>query len=1412
MKNLISNKKLVGIFSAISMLFMVQGQAATVSLATSPLIKTPTANIQPNILFVLDDSGSMDWTFLPDAANNFTNAFGYMSSHCNGVAFDPTYTYKAPVTSAPPVNGVFTRYANASFSSAKEDGFDSGSTSRNLDTYTYQTGNAGAVYYVYKGTQVRDFSSNTFTNECDTTLSDTTTGLTTYVNTNSLFERHRLSPTMTTTITLNGIGTSTSQVTGITVNGVQIMSGASATASGISAPTFATNITAKINQNGYSATVNNKTITITGPATAANYAPVISYTNSMGSITFETDVFPETNATKLTNYANWFSFYHSRLLTMKTSAGEAFSSIDNRYRLGFMTINQSKPSLGVGTFESTQRTDWYSKLYNTNANNSTPLRAALSTAGRYYANKLTGDDPVQYSCQQNFTLLSTDGYWNGNEGVKMDGSTTVGNQDNVANRPQFDGTGATFTVTYQYTNQYLSSSGCNGGKKRLYTENIRGTCEATSASASCSPTTWATVSTNNTSCKNTLSVQSPNPSTATEIARAPSGNGGYSDSLADVAQYYYTTDLRDAAFNNCTGGTRLDGTTGDVCENNVAGNQSDTNKNQHMNTFTLGLGAEGKMKFLQNYENNEGDYLYIKRGDLATATKCNWDGTTIGEACNWPNNLGQTVEQNIDDLWHAAVNGRGTYFNAQNPAALTSGIKEALVGIGKAKGSAAAASSSSLNPVYGDNSAFIASYVNKDWVGNVESRKIDTTNATTSFTATWCAEDIEQSSCATALVSQTVNNATNYYCETPQSSNCVNGGGENKVSLTGSGVTMCRTPAAAACTGTFTTPRKNSSLATYFVSPSSDTRTIKTSAYNTTLNKYELVEFDAAFATANASYFNSSKLSNLTQWSSLTAAQQVLAEANILSYLRGQYAYDQGADNVVTVGTVTTDNRIFRQRKSVLGDILESKPTFHGSSLFTYGYPGYENFKTTKNANANVTAGTVYVGANDGMLHALNANNGKERWAYIPSMVVPNLWRLADSDYPVDGMHVNYINGSPAIGDVCTANCTDAATAVWKTILVGGLNAGDRGYYALDITNPDSPTLLWELTTTSGIGSTKDDDIGFGYAKPILTRTSSGNWVVLVTSGYNNTSPGSGKGYLYALNAGTGAVVKKISTGVGSATSPSGLGKIAAWNNDSNGNQSNLVYGGDLEGNLWRFDLDATTTADVGTGSAFKFAYLDSTNPATVPQAITTTPILGLIGGNKVIYVATGKYLETSDLSVSTATQSIYAIKDNGSTTTLNNPRAFTSASPGKMVKQTLTVSSSDTDKREVTSVLPVDWANDRGWFVDLPASSERVYVDGVLIQGVLVYPSIVPTSSACNPGGYGYLNYLDYSTGGNIQGFVSTRYNSPIVGIGVINIGGDSYINTVTADSELNPADIKITGKAGSFSGTRTLWREILQ
>lgn len=994
---------------------------------------------------------------------------------------------------------------------------------------------------------------------------------------------------------------------------------------------------------------------------------------------------------EMTNFANWYSYYRTRMQLMKTSTSLAFQSIDTRFRVGFITINNASSNyLPVAQYNATQKSNWYNRLFVANPNGGTPLRQSLSTVGRIFAgggSSAVGNasDPVQFSCQQNFSILTTDGYWNGNGGVQINGSTAVGNMDGGSTpRPQFEGPTAS------------------------------------------------------------------------------------SNSLSDVAKYYYDTDLRTGTPGSaqCTGSTRPNGTTGDVCENNVFVTPTDNNLKQHMTTFTLGLGVDASLTYTSDYRTaTEGDFFELRQGTR-----------------NWPvpTNDSQTA---VDDLWHAAVNGQGSYFSAKNPNQLSASLTEALSSIAAKVGAGAAAATSTLNPVSGDNFTYVASYTSVKWTGNLEARTINTNTGEVSEDATWCLENVIADSCAapSSVVGVAEGNSTVYQCVTP---------GSTTATCSAPGVldgTDCKVEIATSCTGTMQS----------FVSDTTDSRNIFMNVSGT-LGAFNAANLNVAGKTGN--FTNAFLANNLSQWSTLTTEQRALANTTtLINFLRGNNGFEDRASNSDGV----EDNRLYRFRESVLGDLIDSTPVFVGAPKANFADPGYGPdstigaFKTTQ-ANR---AGTIYIGANDGMLHAIDATNGNERWAYVPTMVMDNLWKLADKNYGNGVSHSYYVDGDIVINDICTANCAVANNAVWRTILVAGLNGGGEGYFALDITVPNSPQLLWEFDASD------DDDIGYSYGNPVITKKADGTWVVVFTTGYNNVAgTNRGEGALYVLNAFTGTIISKYDTDVGSATTPSGLSKINAFILDAEvNNQAAFIYGGDLLGNVWRFDINLPKS----TTNPFKVAVLRDSSG--VVQPITARPELVEISGKRVLYVGTGRYLGTSDLT-DNQQQTIYAITDEvTATTALDNPRTSS-----LMVKQTL-VNNSDAATRTVQQPAnQVNFASGRGWYIDLPDMGERQSVPAQLVFGTLLLPTTVPSNTVCSPGGYGWLNFLDYKTGASVAGnVVASKTNAPIVGLNILYIKGKPVVNVVTADNptpQFPPQQPTFTGgSASGFTNHRVIWRELI-
>ncbi|HEX6018860.1 MAG TPA: PilC/PilY family type IV pilus protein, partial [Burkholderiaceae bacterium] len=509
------------------------------------------------------------------------------------------------------------------------------------------------------------------------------------------------------------------------------------------------------------------------------------------------------------------------------------------------------------------------------------------------------------------------------------------------------------------------------------------------------------------------------------------------------------------------------------------------------------------------------------------------------------------------------------------------------------------------------------------------------------------------------------------------------------------------------------------------------------------------------------------------QCGTLTSGQVTLANdgTNLVNFLRGDPTYE--------IETNLT-NPLYRERVVKLGDIINASPVYIKKSTLKYTDAGYSTFAgTTATRRA-----MLYAAANDGMLHAFDATTGIEQWAFVPSFVMPNLFRLADSDYRNN--HRFFVDGSPVVADVYNGTA-------WKTILIGGLNSGGKGYYALDVTDPDNPVGLWEFT---------DANMGLTYGNPVITKMADGTWVVALSSGLNNAD---GVGRLYLVNAVTGALVSSLSTATGTAADPSGLAKINAWVDDSTNNTAKRFYGGDMLGNLWRFDFNSPVLygADVTKLATFQHS-------STSPQPITTKPQLTLVkasGGTKVpvIVVATGRYLGTSDVG-DTTVQSIYAIKDPLTATGWGDVRLRTD-----LVSQSVTVSG----VTGTGTANAVDWNTKIGWKMDLPQSKERVTTDFLLNFNVLTVASAVPGSNECNPsGGSSWLYELSVGSGTAANGTSVSTYLGSYLVVGMSAImATDGNLRHIIVGSDASVQTRKPAPPSfDTNSVRRTSWRELVR
>lgn len=1283
--------------------------AGSTDISNSPLINA-TVSVKPNLMFVLDNSGSMDSDYLPDSTGS-RSAYSVWSSQCNGAAFNPSAAGSPYVL---PKTADGRNYPNQSLSAAWPDGFQPTLSS---------------------STNVTSWSLNTNTPDPDATT-PVTLSATVQLNSGTLVFNTN------DAIAVYESGDITHWMVGKVINKTVKSSNffsttyeytLSFTFSSVRKGTVTDWVLGKLSTVNLSATNNNPAThyyyNYTGAQTpqswaydaAGNFDTTSTFVNeclsnigsSPGNSKFSQVLLSSLSAADQQRYANWYAYYRTRILMMRSAAGRAMFALDNRYRVGFTTINKNSSYntditdtlgsfLGANDFGADQKTLFFSNLYGAPVGGSTPLRRALAKAGRYYGNKFTGQtDPIQNACQRNYSIITTDGYWNETTlPTQLDGSTTIGNQDsdiNATPRPQYDDS-TNYTATYLRTSYRANgSSGCNNGKVNYiaYTEQQVMTVTPTGTSYS----SWVLVNNN----AGTLSCKSSQPAAST--VQTASTGGPAPNTLADVAAYYYNTDLRT-----------------DLVDS-VPYSDTDPNRKQHMTTYTLGLGLSGRLRYDVNYLTGaSSDFNDIKSG-----------------ARKWPIPPLDTSSDpaKIDDLWHAAVNGHGRYFSAGSADALVSALSTALSDITARDGAGASAASTSLRPVLGTDQVFIASYRTQSWNGELEARTItiNTANDTVSIgteNSNWKA--------STLLDGRDYSSRTIYYAR-----------------KTTSGSTTSQ------------------SLANFnYTNLSSDV--------------------DSSLLTG---YFNNycSQSPRPTQCSALTSTQQTNASgAALVNFIRGDRS---------------NEGTLYRSRRSTLGDMVDASPVYVGKPPFSYTNNDYPTYQTNNVSRCPV----VYAAANDGMLHAFSAKSstsatscptaGSEMWAYIPRAVMPKLYMLGDSDY--GNQHRFSVNATPVVADI---SHVESGANVWQTMLVGGLGAGGKAYYALDVTSPSSPTLMWEFT---------DADLGLSYGNPVVTQVpdSSGArvWAVVFTSGINN----SGNGYLYVLNARSGAIMYKVPTlvnnaAVGSSSTPSGLTKLNAWISTPSDNEALRFYAGDLLGNLWRFDAN-NLAAPTGTSADTRSVRLAQFVKNSTAQPITVKPELAEVryGGYNypVVLVGTGRYLGATDAMDTTTPGTIYAVKDPLTTTGWSNVRS-------SMVAQTLTTSGNN---RTVTKNT-VDWSSGTvaGWYVDLPDAGERVAVGMSLAYTTLTVASIVPATDVCSGSGYSWLYDLDIATGSYVLEQASTQLagykrSVAVMGINTLQFQGRSKSGQIITNAD-GSTEVRDHVKAPTSTGTmrRTSWRELTQ
>jgi type IV pilus assembly protein PilY1 len=529
---------------------------------------------------------------------------------------------------------------------------------------------------------------------------------------------------------------------------------------------------------------------------------------------------------------------------------------------------------------------------------------------------------------------------------------------------------------------------------------------------------------------------------------------------------------------------------------------------------------------------------------------------------------------------------------------------------------------------------------------------------------------------------------------------------------------------------------------------------------------------------------------------------------DLIAFLRGNSSKEQGASGCSEASPCPFRNRQFDEDPHYkLGDILNSSPvvvvrTSYGFAQLPDGVAGKDSY--VEFVNGKPESPVIYVGANDGMVHAINGedssygNGGKELFAFIPNAVLGNLAELSRPGY----LHRYFVDGTPVTGDAYVA--PSGGTLGWRTLLIGSAGVGARAVYALDVTDPTASAddiFLWEFNDSD------DADMGYLSGQPamgLVGTPSSSRWIAAFGNGMNSVN---GKAILFIRDLGTGAEVAKVEvpdTDTVDPERPNGLSTPVIVDGDGDG-VADTIYAGDYQGNMWKFENNGGVWS-VGLGGQPLFTAIDANGH---PQSITSGAytVANPIGGTMVIF-GTGRYFNTEDADpayTETAdgetegtplVDTIYGVWDRSITGVSCNDDAYyaihvSSCGPvpalergdgAILQKQEITGYNGhghgfavDPDTGTATQPVcpegyrcstrnPVDYqtasftTGKLGWYLDLGyplgttstdlLRAERVLAQPTIILGTLLASTFRPIGSTCLPGGFNALMELDPLSG----------------------------------------------------------------
>ena len=974
---------------------------------------------------------------------------------------------------------------------------------------------------------------------------------------------------------------------------------------------------------------------------------------------------------EMQNFANWFSYYRKRHLSLRAGLGLSFANISSS-RVGMFTINNLVDVNMLDIDTQADKDTIYDDFYSFPIGGGTPNRAALNFAGQQYERTNSGA-PITDECQKNHTIFFTDGFTNDTPDADPNFTTP------------FTGIG--------------DADGDNG---------------------------------------------------------VPYADPDNSNTLADIAMKYYEDNLN----TNFPAG-QVPVTS--QCNVDVPDAQLDCNTNLHMVTYTIGLGAQGGV-----YNNTFGGNFYDEVADV------------YANPITWPDvGVGSTPSQ-IDDLYHAAVNGRGEILNAATPAALEAALESALTSITEQIGSA---SSVAFNTsVLSTGSVVYQARFNTDkWAGELLSFSLDPSTGNVAETETWDAGDVIPASGDRVIYTYNPDSTVGDGSTTDKSKGVLFN------ASTSTDLSDTNLPAVAIADIGFNLP--NEALTPDLTAKDRlnylrGDRTFEGPEPDTGLSRFRVRSDDTV-------------LGDIVHSAPLFVGNPALnwptGDGSAGSFPSGADAYSTWSDSINRTGIVyvgANDGMLHGFRASDGVEVMAYIPSvFYSETALASAEADADALAAQAAADADPTdtakaaaAAAAAATATTAKATATAANDG--------------LYHLSDPDY----QHRYYVDNTPSRTDAFiksrNADGTIDNSRDWHSVLVGTLRGGGKGVFALDVTDPNNfanttssaaETALWEFD------SSDNADLGLTFSRPTIVPTNATDgsairWAAIFGNGYNNGGDCRAKLFVLFLDGGLdgtwtigeGNDYLVLDTEVGSTASGdcNGLSNVAVVDLNGDG-KADSAYAGDIKGNMWAFDLcNAPTSGQnqgICTGTGWGVAHSSGTGQNVSPaplftakdasggtQPITGAPIVishpSLLSAeepNVLVLFGTGQYLTDADKdNPATVRNSYYGVWDRGDGSLLR----------ANLFEQTFEAGFGAGADFRITGTGEPDYTGtngdiEYGWYIDLPDTSEddnsatgaaeRVVTRSVVIGDIVFFNTLVPTVDGCDVGGYGYLMSVLTNNGG---------------------------------------------------------------